>query len=176
MRTPLFALFLLTGCPSSDKDSTPTDDTSETGETGDTVDTSVECQGDNEECAPGVSGCGGEGQNMLPGSDCLACHSQGSGEREAPPWEVGGTVFADAAGTAGVQNATVRITDATGETVELRTGSSGNFYSGGNLTPPYTVEVEYDGRVVSMGTPAETGACNSCHKCDGEAGGKLYAP
>lgn len=173
MRTALLALFVLTGCPSSDKDSNPPDDTSETGETGDT---SVECVNTNEECGPDVSGCGGEGQNMLPGADCLACHSEGSGEREAAPWSVGGTVFADLAGTAGVKDAIVRVTDATGHTVELRSGTSGNFYSAGALTAPFTVEVEYDGQVKAMGGEAPTGACNSCHKCDGEAGGKLYAP
>ena len=168
-------LFLLTFFACSDgKTGTDTaaQDTSQDTDT-DTADPT--CNIDNEECAPGVSGCGGEGANMLPGSDCLECHSRG-GDNEAPVWSAGGTLYSDIFGTSKVSGAIVRITDSTGSTVELTSSSKGNFYTSRTLTPPLSVEVETDAGTVAMGRTVETGACNSCHKCDGEAGGKMYEP
>ena len=61
----MFTLFLMLGCA--------------TGDTGN--DSSTTCDETNEACAPGT--CGGEGGEMLPGADCLACHD-GSGGGLAP--------------------------------------------------------------------------------------------
>lgn len=167
----LLASALLLGCPgSSDQkgdDSVPTsaqDDTGDTQPTGDCID-------DNEECGPGS--CNGEGADMLPGSDCQACHSSGTGS-DAPRWTVAGTVFSDILGTDGVRNAVVHVTDADGKHLDLQTHSSGNFYTTDRVTLPLTVEVEKNGETRTMGTAATSGACNSCHQCGGEAGGKLY--
>lgn len=169
----MFSLLLLVACSGDPK---PADDTADSGtdtaETGETADTHT-CNTANEDCGPGE--CGGEGINMLPGADCLACHTQG-GDREAPPWTAGGTVFSDEWGTSGAGGAVVRITDSTGHTETLTAGSSGNFYTRATLVPPLTAEVETDAGVVAMAGEVSTGACNSCHRCDGEAGGKLYAP
>jgi hypothetical protein len=44
------------------------------------------CNEANEACSP--STCGGDGVNMLPGSDCLTCHYPGAGggyDEDTPP-------------------------------------------------------------------------------------------
>lgn len=138
------------------------------GGTGD--DTSTTCNEANEACDPGS--CGGEGANMLPGSDCLTCHTPGGAE-EAPTWTAGGTAFADIDGTAALAGAIIRIFDADGNTVELTSNSVGNFYSSQALTPPLTAELELDGVISSMSREIDEANCNSCHSCAGEAGGKL---
>lgn len=165
-------LLLLSLLACSDKTGTDTGD-QDTSE--DTDSAQPTCATDNEECEPGVSGCGGEGANMLPGSDCLSCHTRG-GDREAPVWSAGGTLFTDLDGAEFASGAIVRITDSTDTTVELTTSSKGNFYTSRSLTPPLTVEVETDAGTVAMSRSVDTGACNSCHQCEGEAGGKMYAP
>ncbi|RME28292.1 MAG: hypothetical protein D6798_02720 [Deltaproteobacteria bacterium] len=136
----------------------------------------ADCNTDNEDCGPGT--CSGEGVNMLPGADCLACHQQGlmpGGEDEPNKWyTVAGTVFTDLQGTDGESGAIIRVTDSVGTTVEMTSSSAGNFYSRTALTPPLSAEVEVGGSVQAMATPVDTGACNSCHRCDGPAGGKLH--
>lgn len=182
MRAALIFGLVLAGCTgektgddtSGGETGTDSADTADSGETGETGNP-PECNTDNEECAPGVSGCGGEGANMLPGSDCIACHSQG-GDREAPNWTIGGTVFTDQYGSAPGAGVRVTITDATGQSVTLNSSSVGNFYTSQRLTPPFTASVETNEGTLTMGAAVDTGACNSCHSCDGEAEGKLFAP
>lgn len=136
------------------------------------------CNDANEDCTPNT--CGGEGDNMLPGSDCLTCHTSRSmaapPPESAPPWTLGGTLFDDALGTAGVSGATVTVTDSNGQTATMTTSRVGNFYWSRSLTPPFTASVTTSSGTREMKESFDTGACNSCHKCDGEAGGKLYAP
>lgn len=132
------------------------------------------CDTTNEACALGVSGCRGEGPDMLPGADCLACHTSGGGR--IPPWTAGGTAFRDVDGLAPLKNAIVRVTDADGKVVEMTTNAVGNFYTDRALTPPLRAEVEKDGAVRAMAGEVPTGACNACHACEGAAGGKLYGP
>ena len=110
---------------------------------------------------------------MLPGSDCLACHSPG-GDDEADRFSVGGTVFSDLDGGSLSQGVIVRVTDANGEVVEMTTNSAGNFYSSRDLEPPMTAEVEVGGRVERMATEISYGGCASCHNCEDE--GKVPAP
>ncbi len=137
-------------------------------------DPATACNEANEDCAPGI--CGGEGGRMLPGSDCLSCHSSGSGAGEARPFTAAGTVFSDIDGGAPASGATVRITDAMGRSVELTTNAAGNFYTRQPLTAPLQAQVTYGGTTRQMANPVSSGACNGCHKCGGAAGGKLYTP
>ncbi len=167
----------LTGCGDKAGDSgaggTTDGGAADGGAAGDTG--NADCNTGNEECGP--SNCSGEGANMLPGADCLACHQEGlmPREDEASKWyTVAGTVFSDLAGTTGESSALVRVTDANGTTVEMTSSSAGNFYSRTALTPPLTAEVEVGGNVQAMASSVDTGACNSCHRCDGAAGGKLH--
>jgi hypothetical protein len=139
-------------------------------------DTSTTCDESNEACGPGT--CEGEGGEMLPGSDCLSCHSSGAAKEveDAPPLTAAGTAFVDLDGTAPLTGATVRITDAGGFILELTTNSVGNFYTNEPLTFPINAEVEVDGTVQAMGTSVDVGGCSSCHACAGSAGGKLTGP
>jgi predicted small lipoprotein YifL len=144
---------------------------------GDDTDTGLaECNTDNEDCGPGT--CGGDGPTMLPGADCIACHSPGNFEEDEDDafWSLAGTVFEDLLGSDGASGVTVRVTDADGKVVTLESNSAGNFYTTSSVTFPISAEVERDGVVKEMGTQPTTGACNSCHACEGSAGGKLYAP
>ncbi len=135
------------------------------------------CNIDNENCAEGERGCRGEGSDMLPGANCQACHSGSTGERGEPAtWTAAGTIFRDIDGLEGADNAIVHITDATGKTINVDSHRSGNFYTSRTLTPPLTVEIETADGTLAMKKAVDTGACNSCHRCEGEAGGKLYAP
>ena len=86
---------------------------------------------------------------------------------------IGGTIFTDASGEQGLEGAIIRITDANGDVTELSSESSGNFHSATVPVPPLRAEVEVNGVVRKMGTQVETGACSSCHQCEGEGGGKL---
>ncbi len=134
-------------------------------------DTSTACNEANEDCSPGT--CGGEGGQMLPGADCLACHDGTNGE--AGKFTAAGTVFSDLDGNDVVDGATVRITDADGNVVELTSNAAGNFYTSEALTFPISAEVELDGNVLAMSSAQQSGGCNACHACAGPAGGKLYA-
>lgn len=131
-----------------------------------------ECNTANEDC--GVNSCRGDGPNMLPGADCLACHSRG-GDRDADVFTVGGTVYPDWDGVGGgLDGVTVRVTDAKGKVVEMRSSRAGNFYTEENLTPPLRAEVENEFGIIEMDRTVEDGDCNSCHVCDDE--GKIFAP
>lgn len=130
------------------------------------------CDAANERCGPG-SCEGPEGGTMLPGSDCLACHAPGRMDDDEE-LAVGGTVYVDHLGSGPTQGAIVRVIDADGRMVEMTSNRTGNFYSARSLTPPLVAEVEVDGRVIPMVTEVSTGACNSCHACDGTTG-KIYA-
>jgi hypothetical protein len=137
------------------------------------------CDATHEACAAGVADCDGESGQMLPGSNCLACHSEGAMPEEDEPelwWTAGGTVFADLDGSAAADGVTVRITGADGAVVELTSNDVGNFWTREALVFPISAEVEKDGAVLAMVATQMTGACGSCHACDGSAGGKLFAP
>jgi putative hemolysin len=129
------------------------------------------CNESNEHCTE--STCRGEGARMLPGSDCLVCHSPG-GDDEADWFSVGGTVFSDLDGSSLSQGVLVRVTDANGKVVEMTSNSAGNFYSEEDLVPPMRAEVEVGGRVEEMATEISYGGCASCHSCEDE--GKVPAP
>lgn len=153
----MFLVTLLVGCP------TPTNHGN---------DTSTTCDESNEGCVAGE--CGGEGAQMLPGADCIACHTDGGGEGGSFSWA--GTIFTDLDGTAPAPSVLVRITDAEGTVFEETSNAVGNFYANDDLVFPIQAELEANGTVQAMTTPVSTGACSSCHLCAGAAGGKLYAP
>lgn len=152
--------------------------------------TGVVCDTENETCAPGE--CEEEeGPEMLPGANCQACHTAGiiddienddddegesDEESEDDVWSFAGTLYADRYGSEPLQGATIRVTDAEGSVHEVTTNRVGNFYSDAALVFPIFAEVEKDGEIVSMAPSQTTGACNSCHNCSGQAGGKMYGP
>ena len=111
------------------------------------------------------------GPLMLPGANCLQCHEY---------MDAVGTAFMNANGDEPLEGAIIRLTDAEGAIVESTTNEAGNFsfgdMGGHTLVFPVTAEVEVDGAIAAMIEPVETGSCNSCHSCDGEAGAKLHGP
>lgn len=145
----------------------------------------VSCNTKNESCAPYT--CNAEGApTMLPGSNCQSCHSPGNLPEDltgAPTarqsaddlnWSIAGTAFADIVGSSQLSGAVVKVTDSTGKVVSLTTNRAGNFYSNTPMTPPLTAQITADGQTYEMASPVDTGACNSCHTCNGTPGGKLY--
>lgn len=171
-----FLLFLACSSPQpigKDSGSTGTDNTTDSSTDSGTTDTHV-CNEDNEDCDVNVGGCGGEGIDMLPGANCLNCHTRG-GDREAPTFTAAGTVFVDKWGTKGASGVTVRITDKNGNVYEEKTGRAGSFVMNDNIVFPAKAEVESSAGTMKMGEDLKTGACNSCHSCTGSKGEKLYA-
>lgn len=180
MKTVLLGALLFLGA--CDQGVVKTDDTDGTTDGTADTDTNVagadtdllgECDTTNEDCAEGVRGCGGEGSTMLPGANCLACHTPG---QRAPTWTAGGTIFTDASGLRAAKNVTITITDDAGKVVTMTSNSVGNFYTSKSLTFPINVEIEKNGVKKQMATAVDEGGCNACHSCEGEAGGKLFAP
>jgi mono/diheme cytochrome c family protein len=162
-----FGLVLLsTGCAEKDDEDIGTAD-----------DPATACNEANEACD--ASNCDGEGEEMLPGSDCQACHTEGNlgeDDEEENWFTVSGTVFEDEDGTAGSDGVTIRLTDADGAVHELTSNRVGNFYSSLPISFPVQAEVERNGEIVAMSDEAGTGACSSCHQCDASTGAKIYAP
>lgn len=167
----MWILFVL-GCPGAkDPDSdSPTESTETTTADACSLESCNVC---NEECSP--RGCNGSGAYMLPGANCLNCHSVGTGAG-ALPLAAAGTVFSDATGSSGADAVTVRLVDAAGKTWETTTVDVGNFLFEETITWPATAELENAKGKLQMKDKVESGACNSCHSCGGANGQKLYAP
>lgn len=148
--------------------------TTDTTETITSTSTSKVCDDANEDCDVGMNQCRGDGIDMLPGANCLNCHSR-NGDREAPIFNAAGTVYSDKWGSSPESGATVRITDANGKTYEERTGRAGSFRFEDNIAFPANVEVETNAGVKTMNDEVKNGECNSCHACTGSKGEKIYA-
>ncbi len=152
-------------------------------------DSSPTCDTVNEDCMPGtcIAHTDEPPAWMLPGSDCIACHSPIDFGNDDPPedpesvprhwltehYSVAGTVFSSAFGGDGLQDVIVYVQDAQGTEVELRSNAAGNFYTEAQLEPPLRAAIEFDGQRREMSASVGSGACNSCHSCEGEAGEKL---
>ncbi len=161
----LFSFGLFVGCGDDDVESGTPDDPN------------TACVETNEACGP--DNCSGEGDLMLPGSNCISCHSEGNMPEDDEPknwYTIAGTVFKDINGTAGASGVTIRVTDSVGTVVELKASAVGNFYSRTQLQAPLTAEIESGGEKKVMIAEVQTGDCASCHKCGGVAGGKLFGP
>jgi hypothetical protein len=122
------------------------------------------------------------GEEMEPGSDCVGCHAKGG----APQLLIGGTVMAalhDDTNCRGVAGARVRITGADGQTLELTTNATGNFFvlegaGAPKLVTPFTAEVEVGGKVQKMLTAQANSNCMACHTAKGAmlAIGRIVPP
>ena len=100
-----------------------------------------------------------------PGQPCSACH-----DSEGPAtarFSLAGTVYREAATTAALEGATVRVIDWTGAQYATTTNCAGNFFvRDTDFAPswPVWVKVEYAGQTAEMISAAfrET-SCNACH-------------
>lgn len=119
------------------------------------------------------------GAHMRPGNNCLRCHSP-TGEASTRPFSFGGTVFpkADAEACDGVEGVTIRVRDSAGKQVSVVSNAVGNFWSAEPLTPPFTMEAEYGGRVAKMPGDSPSGGCALCHSWPDpvSAIGRIRAP
>src|SRR5689334_4435937 len=119
MRSAVVILLSLLGCscgtPNADSGAPPPTGVTETGDGPDTH-PMPECNTDNEDCAPGT--CSGEGDDMLPGANCLACHSP-DGDPRAPDWGAGGTIFVGPSGTRPLDGAKITVTDSNGKSATM---------------------------------------------------------
>lgn len=175
MRLPLlFPLLLLAACGTAS--TTDTSGGSDTSGGGDTSggDTGPNGYGDGA-CVSGEEWTGGnrESDNMNPGQACIECHDRGEG----PSFVIAGTVYTnydEPKNCNGLKGATVRITDANGDTFEAESNSVGNFFiesRDARIKTPYTAEVEFaDGKIAVMGGDQTNGDCNACHTQDGTDG------
>ena len=126
-----------------------------------------------------VAACTPEnGPLMRPGEDCLRCHGGSAGGtgglpvEQATPWSFAGTVYpaVDASAGAGIEGASIQVTDAAGATLAVHSNLAGNFYSAERVAFPLRVCVSRSGAVQCMLTPAPHGACNFCHALPPVAG------
>jgi hypothetical protein len=83
----------------------------------------------------------------------------------AKVWSFGGTVYpaVDSPVDAGIEGATIEVTDSNGRSFSVRSNLVGNFYSAESLVFPLQVCVENQGVKRCMTTPTPHGACNYCH-------------
>jgi hypothetical protein len=112
-----------------------------------------------------------------PGQPCVLCHGEYGGAE--PEMSIGGTIFAVPARNARshpvpVKNATVTLTDTTGDPVTTRTNCVGNFFfEREKYNPSFpiraVVEVEVPGtsekiRKVMATRISRDGSCAGCHQ------------
>jgi hypothetical protein len=109
------------------------------------------------------------GGGMNQGEACLSCH-----QTFQPPrlFTLGGTLYADANGTAAVGGATVTITDQNDVVTTLVSGSDGSFWSAAAFAFPVNIAISACPSTVSMPTTADSGDCNNCHV----AGTRIHLP
>lgn len=102
-----------------------------------------------------------EGPNMLPGSDCISCHTGGDAGR----FTAAGTAYPGGDAASGIAGVTVTLTGSGGgQTVTLTTNAVGNFYTNAALTPPIDVSLSGNGGTVSLADHTGTGgSCGACH-------------
>jgi hypothetical protein len=130
-------------------------------------------------CSSGVmwSAVGEYDELMMPGANCLACHSGGFD----PSFSIAGTVMGakyDMNNCYGVGGVVVRITDANTQVHTFTTNAAGNFFlstGSGSVAAPYSVKLTYQGRTRTMSTTPSTFSCNSCH-LDSGTPGRVLAP
>jgi len=126
-------------------------------------------------CTSGKTWTGGNGPDMAPGYDCLACHS----------FPAAGTIFPTAHevnncdGTA-ANGLKVVITGADGKVVTITPSpTSGDFYADTAISFPFTAKVtDASGGVRAMMASQMVGNCNACHTVAGANGapGRIMAP
>ncbi|HKE17145.1 MAG TPA: hypothetical protein VKB80_19865 [Kofleriaceae bacterium] len=102
-----------------------------------------------------------EDGHHYPGMACATCHDGSIG----PTFTVGGTLYADAAGTQAVAGVTVTVIDADQNRIDLVSGQNGNFWTDQAVTFPVTAFASSCPDVAPMTTQAGSGNCNAggCH-------------
>jgi hypothetical protein len=97
------------------------------------------------------------------GLNCMAGSCHGGGVGDAPPFTVGGTLWADAGGTIPVKYGIISIVDADGVKLDLVTALNGNFYTSQVVKYPIRVYASKCPSLQQMVSTVQYGACNQCH-------------
>jgi hypothetical protein len=125
-------------------------------------------------CSSGKTWTGGNGSQMRPGENCLACHNN---------FSIAGTVFPTAhepndCDGANVSGMSVVITDANNKVTTLAVNAQGNFYSTTSIATPFHAKVVSGTKERDMVASQTTGACDSSHTETGtnSAPGRIMAP
>jgi hypothetical protein len=145
-------------------------------------------------CVSGYRWVGGkeESKLMMPGSDCLSCHSpsarsarvHSTDDDDPDGYVVAGTVYAaqhEPSDCLGVGGVLIRITDARGQIIERVSNAAGNFYikaEKARLALPITAEISAGGRTRKMEHAQCLTSCNACHTQTGSGGapGRILLP
>jgi hypothetical protein len=109
------------------------------------------------------------------GQACLNCHSASGG---APPFTIGGTLYATKTGVGAIQGATIIVTDANGVDIKLTSGTLGNFYSTVPMAYPIKVKASLCPDTVPMfASVTSPGDCNAggCHALNAPSG-RVHLP
>jgi hypothetical protein len=122
----------------------------------------------------------GKSPEMEPGGDCIGCHASNGG----PTFTIAGTVMSalhDDTNCTGVADVTVRLTGADGNTLDLVTNVTGNFYlpSGqASVKLPFRAAVIRGDKSVEMMTAQSDLNCADCHTAAGAnlAPGRILPP
>ena len=94
-----------------------------------------------------------------PGMACLGCHNGSLG----PAFTVGGTLFADAAGSTPVSGVNIHLIGADGGETRMLAAQNGNFWTAEPVAFPATAYVSSCPDVTPMSIQADLGDCNGCH-------------
>jgi hypothetical protein len=93
----------------------------------------------------------------------MGCHD---GTGSAPQWSIAGTLYDAASGGAAVSAATIEVTDADGNVLQLATASNGNFYTDQAVSFPITVRAsKCPSNAPMTDAISGSGSCNQsgCH-------------
>lgn len=124
---------------------------------------------------------------MNPGFPCNFCHTAfhaATGENDAPIFAFAGTLYRhahepDSCVGSGDGLAQVVVRDAENQELSALANVSGNFFfEDAIITPPYSVEVLFEGRVRTSAMPHHNPDCNLCHTEKGSQGarGRVVLP
>ncbi len=104
-----------------------------------------------------------------PGVACMNCGHHSS-------YTVAGTLYTNATGNTAYAGATVTITDANGQMMDLTTLSNGNFFTTAAVKFPVTVIASACPSAVKMNANVSNGACNAsgCHP--GNTNNQMHLP
>lgn len=106
-----------------------------------------------------------------PGMPCAGCHDGAIG----PSFTVGGTLYADAAGSQPVAGVTITLIDADAKRIDMVASQNGNFWTAQAVAFPVTTYASSCPDVVPMMTQSASGDCNS-GGCHGAGAAITFAP
>jgi hypothetical protein len=101
----------------------------------------------------------------------MNCHKSG-GSASGFRWTVAGTLYTTASGGTAVSGATIRVTDANNQVIDLVTASNGNFYTLTSVVLPLHPVASKCPNTATMSSAASSGSCNSCHG----SGARVHLP